>query len=136
MQIGSSLQPQLRHPLPAPPETPPPAAVPATADAAARGRSVPSEPITAAAGPFQFAADSSAEDPLREQFRAFVGNTLFGQMLSAMRDSLDKPAYFHGGRGEEIFQQQLDQTLVEEITEASADQLADPMFELFRQRTR
>ena len=76
-------------------------------------------------------AQASTEEPLREAFQQFVGNTLFGQMLSAMRETLDKPAYFHGGQGEEIFQQQLDQVLVERITEASADTIADPMYELF-----
>lgn len=73
-------------------------------------------------------------DPLRESFRDFVGQTLFGQMLSSMRDTVGTPAYFHGGRTEDIFREQLDQVLVEEITEASADTVADPMFELFSLR--
>lgn len=77
---------------------------------------------------------TSEGDPLRESFRDFVGQTLFGQMLSSMRDTVGKPAYFHGGRTEEIFRDQLDSVLVEEITEASADSVADPMFELFSMR--
>jgi peptidoglycan hydrolase FlgJ len=72
------------------------------------------------------------KEPLREAFQDFVGQTLFGQMLSSMRSTVGKPAYFHGGRGEEVFQQQLDQLLVEEISEASASTVADPMFELFQ----
>jgi flagellar protein FlgJ len=76
-------------------------------------------------------------EPLREAFRDFVGQTLFGQMLSSMRSTVGKPAYFHGGRAEEIFSEQLDQVLVEQITEASASTVADPMFELFiMQRSR
>jgi len=71
---------------------------------------------------------------LRETFDQFVGETLFGQMLKSMRKSLDKPAYFHGGRGEEVFQSQLDQTLVEEISKASASSISGPMFELFAGR--
>jgi peptidoglycan hydrolase FlgJ len=78
-------------------------------------------------------ADSSTkEEPLREAFQDFVGQTLFGQMLSSMRSTVGKPAYFHGGRGEEVFQEQLDALLVEEISEASASSVADPMFELFQ----
>jgi hypothetical protein len=79
---------------------------------------------------------SGPSDELRDVFREFVGKTLFGQMLASMRESVDKPAYFHGGQTEEIFQQQLDQVLVEEITEASADQIADPMLDLFQQSRR
>jgi hypothetical protein len=81
--------------------------------------------------------DSSGEggaDPLREAFQDFVGNTLYGQMLKSMRSTLQKPAYMHGGKTEEIFQQQLDQILVEDLTDKSADTIADPMFELFNLR--
>ncbi len=69
---------------------------------------------------------------LREAFHSFVGQTFFGQLLKAMRKTLDKPAYFHGGRAEEIFQQQLDQVLGEKLSEASAATLSEPMYELFR----
>jgi len=75
--------------------------------------------------------DSQSPDPLRQAFRDFVGQTLFGQLLSSMRNTVGKPAYFHGGRAEEVFTQQLDQVLVEQITEASASTVADPMYELF-----
>jgi len=76
-------------------------------------------------------SDATPTDPLREAFRDFVGQTLFGQMLSSMRSTVGKPAYFHGGRAEEVFSEQLDQVLVEQITEASASTVADPMYELF-----
>ena len=64
----------------------------------------------------------------QQAFRDFVGQTFFGQMLKSMRSTQGKPAYFHGGQAEEIFRSQLDQTLAERMTEASADQIADPMF--------
>jgi Rod binding domain-containing protein len=73
------------------------------------------------------AKDSSAE--LREQFTQFVGEAFYGQMLKAMRATVGKPAYFHGGRAEEVFQGQLDQQLAEHLTEASAAKFAEPMFE-------
>jgi hypothetical protein len=68
---------------------------------------------------------------LRQAFDAFVGQTFYGTLLKSMRQTVGKPAYFHGGRAEEIFQGQLDQTLVEEVSQASAERLTGPMFELF-----
>ncbi|KKK89379.1 hypothetical protein LCGC14_2733690, partial [marine sediment metagenome] len=82
----------------------------------------------------QDAAQDAAQDDgqLRETFDAFVGQTFFAQMLKAMRKTVGKSAYFHGGRAEEIFQQQLDQVLGEKLAKASGDKLSRPMFELFR----
>ena len=74
---------------------------------------------------------SEAEPSLREAFDTFVGETFYGTLLKSMRQTLEKPAYFHGGRAEEIFQGQLDQTLVGEMTKANAQQFTGPMFELF-----
>ena len=58
---------------------------------------------------------------LQEAFTDFVGQTLFGSMLASMRKSVGKPAYMHGGRTEEVFQKQMDQLIVEDLSEASAD---------------
>lgn len=69
---------------------------------------------------------------LRETFDQFVGESFYGQLLKSMRQTTDKPAYFHGGRAEEVFQGQLDQQLVTHISEASASQVSGPMFELFQ----
>ena len=81
--------------------------------------------------------DADAENQaLRESFEDFVGQTLFGQMLKSMRKTQHKSAYFHGGRGEEMFQQQLDQVLAEKLSHASADKLAGPMYELFTMNRR
>jgi len=71
---------------------------------------------------------------LRKAFNQFVGETFYGQMLQAMRKSQGKPAYFHGGQAEEIFTQQLDQILTKNLSEASADKLSGPMYELFTQQ--
>ena len=75
-------------------------------------------------------------EELRQAFQSFVGQTLFGQMLKAMRKTVGKSAYFNGGRAEEIFQQQLDQVLAEKISDASADKFSGPMFELFTMKRR
>jgi hypothetical protein len=74
-------------------------------------------------------AVKSAE--LKDAFTQFVGQTLFGQTLAAMRKTVDKPAYFHGGHAEEVFQQQMDQHLVEHLTTSAADRFIEPMYELF-----
>jgi peptidoglycan hydrolase FlgJ len=73
---------------------------------------------------------AASDDTLREAFHDFVGQTFFGQMIAAMRKTVDKPAYFHGGRAEEVFQGQMDQLLAEEMTDATADQFSEPMFRL------
>lgn len=94
---------------------------------------LPNQPH-ALASPSTLGAPPPPVEPAREAFRDFVGQTLFGQMLASMRSTVGTPAYFHGGRTEEIFQQQMDQILVEDITEASAGTIADPMYELFAMR--
>ena len=68
---------------------------------------------------------------MREAFQDFVGQTFYGQLLSAMRKTVDKPAYLHGGRAEEIFQNQLDQVLSEKLSDASAKSFTEPMYQLF-----
>ena len=76
-------------------------------------------------------ANDSVREALktREALASFVGETFFHQMIKAMRTSVGKPAYFHGGQAEEIFRSQLDQTLSETMTAASAAQFTRPMFE-------
>src|SRR5262245_13219879 len=67
---------------------------------------------------------------LKEAFTDFVGQSFFGELLKQMRATLHKPAYFHGGLGEDMFQSQLDQHLVERISETSAQSFSDPMYQL------
>ncbi len=77
-----------------------------------------------------------ASGELKDAFTDFVGQTMFGSMLASMRKTLSKPEYMHGGRTEEVFQQQMDQHIVEDLTKASADSFADPMFQLFNMQRR
>jgi hypothetical protein len=70
--------------------------------------------------------DTTAD--LRKQFTQFVGEAFYGQMLKAMRATVGKPAYFHGGRAEEVFQGQLDQHMTEHLTEATAEKFSEPLF--------
>jgi flagellar protein FlgJ len=76
-------------------------------------------------------SDDGNDTEVRKAFDSFVGQTFFGQMLSSMRKTVGEPAYFHGGRAEEMFQQQLDQVLGEKLSNASADKFSGPMFKLF-----
>jgi flagellar protein FlgJ len=73
-------------------------------------------------------ADQAA---LRQTFESTFGQTLFGQVFKSMRKTVGKPAYFHGGRGEEIFQRQLDQVLAEKMSRSSASRFVGPMYDLF-----
>lgn len=81
-------------------------------------------------------ADPEDAEEVRKAFQSFVGQTLFGMMLKEMRKSVHKTPYFHGGTAEEIFQQQLDTVLSEKLADATGDQLAKPMYELFQLRTK
>lgn len=74
---------------------------------------------------------STNDSELREVFRDFVGQTLFAQMLRSMRRTLGRPAYFHGGRFEEVFQAELDRIIVEKAARKSGENFADHMVELF-----
>lgn len=84
----------------------------------------------------QTAPTPPADPAMRKAFDDFVGQTFYGQMLASMRKSQGKPAYFHGGRAEEVFQGQFDQILSEQLSEATANQFSGPMFELFNLQRR
>ena len=68
---------------------------------------------------------------MREKFDSFVGETFYGQMLSSMRKTVGKAAYFDGGRAEEIFRGQLDQVIAQELAKSTSQDFTGPMFELF-----
>jgi Rod binding domain-containing protein len=76
-------------------------------------------------------AAGSDNPRLRKAFDNFVGETFYGQMLKSMRSTLGTPAYFNGGRAEEVFTQQFDQVLGQKLSHSGADHLAAPMYHLF-----
>jgi hypothetical protein len=88
-------------------------------------------PTTSREAPAGLISKKSSSAETKKAFTDFVGQTMFGQTLASMRKTVDKPAYFHGGRAEEVFQGQLDQVLSEKLSEASADTFAGPMYDLF-----
>ena len=80
--------------------------------------------------------DGSPAGQLREASKALEG-VFIAQLYQAMRKTVGKPAYFHGGRAEEAFRGQLDQLLAEQMSQKGAGGLSDSMYELFRlQRSR
>ena len=113
---------------------PPPAA--STPPAGSRDEAMGEQLVRQRTALSQDGLATPSDDELREKFSEFVGQTFFGTMLASMRKSVGKSAYMHGGRGEEVFTKQLDQVLVQELTEASADQIAGPLYDLFQMQRR
>jgi hypothetical protein len=74
--------------------------------------------------------ESMSRQDVRQAFQSFVGQSFYSQLLGAMRKTVDKPAYFHGGRGEEVFRAQLDQILGEKMAQNNGSELADRWLEL------
>ena len=72
------------------------------------------------------AQGKGSNDELREKFTQFVGEAFYGQMIKAMRSTVGKPAYFHGGRAEEVFKGQLDQTMAEQLTKTTRLEVRRP----------
>lgn len=64
----------------------------------------------------------------RKVMHQLVGEVLFGTMMRQFREAQEPDPYFHGGRGEELFQSQLDQIYVERMTNASSHSISDAMF--------
>lgn len=71
-------------------------------------------------------------DATSEAFQAFVGETFFGMMLKALRETSGEVAYFDGGQAEEMFRGQLDQTVSERLAETHGETIARPMYDRFR----
>ncbi len=74
------------------------------------------------------------KDALHEAFSDFVGQTFFAELIKSCRSTQQPAAYFNGGRAEKIFQGQMDQIMAEDLSERSADRIADPMYEQFMLR--
>ncbi len=68
---------------------------------------------------------------LRQMVNDFVGVTFFEPMLKTAHNSVLKGKYGHGGRGEEIFQGQLDAELAKDIGRGVRTSLADRLYHEF-----
>ncbi len=76
-------------------------------------------------------AVAKAHGELREAINEVIGSVFFAPMLRTMRSSSIKGSFGHGGRGEEIFQGQLDQMLSERAGKATSFELSDVLFNRF-----
>lgn len=79
------------------------------------------------------AANSSASEPSPQQtkFQEAVGGILFGEMLKSLRKGVGKPAYIHGGQGEDMFQAQMDQIVAENMAKSHGGALVRDLYQRY-----
>ena len=65
---------------------------------------------------------------LRESINEFIGLAFYGPMFKMMRNSAIKGDFGHGGRGEEVFQAQLDMELASRAGKASQSSLSEAFY--------
>lgn len=70
-----------------------------------------------------------SREEVKQLFQQSIGGTFFRQMMKALRSSTGKAAYFNGGQAEKIFQSQLDELMIEKLSETSGGIFSDVMFE-------
>lgn len=88
-------------------------------------------PIAEVLSPAPSARPSQEDLKTREAFQEFVAGTFYGQMLKALRSTQSKPAYFHGGAAEDVFQAQFDQQIAGDLAREHGAQFAGPLFNAF-----
>ncbi len=79
-------------------------------------------------------ATHAARSELRTAANEVVGQVFYGTLLRQVRSESLKGAYGHGGRGEEVFQAQLDQHLSEQMGKARTTDLADAIVARFERK--
>lgn len=79
-------------------------------------------------------AASSKRADMREKVGDLVGNVFYGTLIRQMQDSKIKGEYFHGGRGEEVFQAQLGMELAKRMGESPNDPMANMIYDAFVRR--
>lgn len=72
-----------------------------------------------------------ASPELEAKFTEFVAGTFFKAMLEAMRKTVGKPTIVDGGRAEEIFRSQLDDTLSTRLARNGGNGLSDKLYRQF-----
>jgi hypothetical protein len=72
---------------------------------------------------------ATRREEARDAFQKAIGNTFYRQMMKSLRESTSKAAYMHGGQAEDIFQAQLDEILIERMSEANGGDFSDRLFE-------
>jgi hypothetical protein len=75
------------------------------------------------------ATGQDSEQALRSRLGEFAGNVFYGTLIRQMQDSKLKGQYFHGGRGEEVFQAQLGMELARRLGRAPNDPVVNRLYE-------
>ena len=101
---------------------------------ATKAISGPSSFLQTLATPDDKPAPSADELELREKFQDFVSGTFYKQMLKSMRSSQKKPAYFHGGQAEDIFQSQLDEMVTDDFARNHGDTFANNLYDIYQKQ--
>jgi len=74
------------------------------------------------------------EAMLRQAVDEMVGVTFFGPMLKMAHNSALKGKYGHGGRGEEMFQAQLDMELARRVGRGMKNGLSESIYQRYVKR--
>ncbi len=74
------------------------------------------------------------EEALKQKFTEFVGDTFYRQLFKAMRAGTGKNAYMNGGQTEKIFQSQLDELLIQQMTQSRGGGLAAELFAQYQRQ--
>ena len=102
----------------------------ALAGAQSQGRGVDSQdPVDAARE-----AAEKRETELRDAAEQLVATTFIMPLFSQLRNDPMASEMFHGGRGEKVFQQQLDQVLSDRISTGAGFELVDTVADYFAGR--
>ena len=76
----------------------------------------------------------SEHPQLRQAVDQLVGSVFYGAMLRSLRASTMKGEYGHGGRGEEVFQAQLDQIIAERAGQSQRYSLNHAIYDRLAQQ--
>lgn len=71
-------------------------------------------------------------DRTKEAFQQFVAGTFFRTLLQSLRNTVREQKLMHGGKAEEIFRAQLDQTISDRLAASHGAGVADDMYEQFQ----
>ncbi|WP_339734116.1 rod-binding protein [uncultured Gimesia sp.] len=74
---------------------------------------------------------NQASPEMKEAFQDFVAGTFYKQMFKSFRSAQNKPAYFHGGQAEEMFQAEMDQQISADLAKGQGGAFSDTLFSAF-----
>ena len=88
----------------------------------------PANPLASIATP---ATPATRQAELKKVFNEFAAGTFYREMLSAMRKSQGKPAYFDGGHAEEVFRAELDRHIADDLAARHGEAFTKPLYDTF-----